>query len=83
MVSGKGAEIKVGNALLLSDIPLGSFMHNIEIRAGQEPGSRGSAGASVQLVAKDEKIRAGKTFFRRGKAYSFRMHGDNRTGQQC
>ena len=31
IVSGKGAEIKVGNALPLSEMPLGSFIHNIEL----------------------------------------------------
>ncbi len=55
VVSGRGAEIKVGNALPLSDIPLGSFMHNVEIRAGQGARLARSAGASIQLVAKDEK----------------------------
>jgi large subunit ribosomal protein L2 len=34
VVSGKGAEIKIGNAIPLSDIPLGTFIHNIELRPG-------------------------------------------------
>lgn len=55
VVSGKGAEIKVGNALPLNEIPLGTFIHNVELRPGQGAKLARSAGASVQLVAKDEK----------------------------
>lgn len=55
VVSGKGAEIKNGNALPLSEIPLGTFIHNVELREGQGAKLARSAGASVQLVAKDEK----------------------------
>jgi large subunit ribosomal protein L2 len=55
VVSGKGAEIKVGNALPLSDIPLGSFIHNIELRPGQGAKLVRSAGSSAQLIAKDEE----------------------------
>jgi len=55
VVSGKGAEIKVGNALPLNEMPLGTFIHNVEIKEGQGAKLARSAGASVQLVAKDEK----------------------------
>lgn len=55
VVSGKGVEIKIGNALPLSEIPLGSFIHNVELKEGQGAKIARSAGASVQLVAKDEK----------------------------
>ena len=54
VVSGKGAEIKVGNALPLSDIPLGTFIHNIELRPGQGAKMVRSAGSSAQLIAKEE-----------------------------
>lgn len=55
VVSGRGAEIKTGNALPLSDIPLGTFMHNIELNPGQGAKLVRSAGSSAQLIAKDEK----------------------------
>jgi large subunit ribosomal protein L2 len=54
VVSGTGAEIKPGNALPLSDIPLGAFIHNIELRPGQGGKMVRSAGSSAQLIAKDE-----------------------------
>ena len=53
VVSGTGAEIKPGNALPLSDIPLGAFIHNIELRPGQGGKMVRSAGSSAQLIAKD------------------------------
>ncbi|MEW6054483.1 MAG: 50S ribosomal protein L2 [Nitrospirota bacterium] len=55
LVSGKGAEIKTGNALSLNDMPLGTFIHNIELRPGEGAKLVRSAGASAQLIAKEEK----------------------------
>jgi large subunit ribosomal protein L2 len=54
IVSGKGAEIKTGNALPLSDIPLGTFIHNVELNPGQGAKLVRSAGTSAQMIAKDE-----------------------------
>ncbi len=55
VVSGSGAEIKIGNALPLRDMPLGTFIHNIELRPGEGAKLVRSAGSSAQLVAKEEK----------------------------
>lgn len=55
VISGRGAEIKIGNALPLSDMPLGTFIHNIELNPGQGAKMVRSAGGSAQLIAKDEK----------------------------
>jgi large subunit ribosomal protein L2 len=55
VVSGKGAEIKVGNALPLSDMPLGTFIHNIELRPREGAKLVRSAGTSAQLIAKEDK----------------------------
>ena len=55
ILSGKGAEIKIGNSLPLSDMPLGTFIHNIELRPGQGAKLVRSAGTSAQLIAKEEK----------------------------
>jgi large subunit ribosomal protein L2 len=51
--SGPGADIRTGNALPLSDIPLGTTVHNIELRAGKGGQMARSAGAGVQIVAKE------------------------------
>lgn len=55
VVSGRGAEIKIGNALPLSDMPLGTFLHNIELRPGEGARLVRSAGSSAQLIAKENK----------------------------
>lgn len=56
LVSGRSnVEIKTGNAMPLREMPLGTFMHNIELREGQGAKLARSAGASAQLVAKDER----------------------------
>jgi large subunit ribosomal protein L2 len=51
--SGENADIKIGNALPLSGIPLGSVIHNIELRPGEGGKMARSAGASAQLMAKE------------------------------
>ncbi len=55
VMSGPEAEIKTGNALPLRNMPLGTFIHNIELRPGQGGRLVRSAGAQAQLVAKDER----------------------------
>ena len=51
--SGHGADIKPGNALPLRFIPVGTIVHNVELRPGQGGKMGRSAGMAVQLVAKD------------------------------
>ncbi|HWK89968.1 MAG TPA: 50S ribosomal protein L2, partial [Longimicrobium sp.] len=50
---GSGADIRVGNALPLAEVPLGTTVHNVELRAGKGGQMARSAGASVQVVAKE------------------------------
>jgi large subunit ribosomal protein L2 len=51
--SGQGSDIKPGNALPLRYIPVGTTVHNVELRPGQGGKIGRSAGIAVQLVAKD------------------------------
>jgi large subunit ribosomal protein L2 len=53
VVSGPEAEARVGNALPLSRIPLGTQIHNIEMTAGRGGQIVRSAGSSAQLLAKE------------------------------
>jgi large subunit ribosomal protein L2 len=55
VMSGAGVEIKAGNAMPIRDIPLGAFIHNIELNPGGGAKLARSAGVSAQLVAKEEK----------------------------
>jgi large subunit ribosomal protein L2 len=51
--SGSGVEIKVGNAMKLKDVPLGSLIHNVELKPGKGGQLARSAGMSIQLAAKE------------------------------
>jgi large subunit ribosomal protein L2 len=52
--SGPNADIRPGNALPLANIPTGTLVHNVELKPGKGGQLARSAGAGVQLVAKDE-----------------------------
>ena len=53
VVSGPGSDIRIGNALPLGEIPLGTVVHNIELKAGQGGKMVRSAGNGAQVVAKE------------------------------
>ena len=53
--SGEGSEIKVGNALKLKDLPVGSVIHNVELKPGKGGQIGRSAGTAIQLSAKEGK----------------------------
>ncbi|MFN3704847.1 MAG: 50S ribosomal protein L2 [Thermoflexales bacterium] len=53
VISGPEVEAKVGNALPLANIPIGSLVHNIELRPGKGGQIVRSAGTSAQLLAKE------------------------------
>ena len=54
--SGENADIKVGNALKIKDIPLGTLIHNIELVPGRGGQLVRSAGNAAQLMAKEDKF---------------------------
>lgn len=56
VVSGKGSQPEIGNTLYLSEIPLGTIIHNIELNPGQGAKMARSAGSYAQLAAKDGKF---------------------------
>ena len=55
VVSGKEADIKVGNALPLENIPVGTVVHNIELQPGKGGEIARSAGASAQIMGREGK----------------------------
>lgn len=55
VVSGKDAAPNVGNAMFLSDIPLGTVIHNIELKPGKGGSIARGAGTYAQLNARDGK----------------------------
>ena len=56
VVSGKDADIRIGNALPLQNIPVGTVIHNIELHAGKGGQFTRSAGNAAQLTAKEGKF---------------------------
>ena len=66
IITGENADILVGNSLPLKNIPLGTMIHNIELRKGKGGQMARSAGASAQLLAKESgyaqiKLPSGET----------------------
>ncbi|RAM57783.1 50S ribosomal protein L2 [Candidatus Phytoplasma oryzae] len=55
IISGSQVDIRVGNTLPLKDIPLGTLVHNIELKPGRGGQLARSAGVSVQIVKKEDK----------------------------
>lgn len=55
VVSGTGIAPEIGNALPLSDIPLGTIVHNIELKPGKGAAIARSAGSYAQLLAREGK----------------------------
>jgi len=53
IISGPEAEIRPGNALPLANIPLGSNVHNVELKPGKGGQMGRSAGAEIQVMAKE------------------------------
>ena len=54
--AGKDADIKPGNALVLSDIPVGTVIHNVELYPGKGAQLVRSAGGAAQLMAKENGL---------------------------
>jgi large subunit ribosomal protein L2 len=54
VASGEGADIKPGNCMALKNIPLGTFIHNIEMKIGKGGQLVRAAGGYGQLMAKDK-----------------------------
>ena len=55
VVSGENVDIKVGNALPIMNIPVGTMIHNIELKPGKGGALARSAGASAQILGREGK----------------------------
>lgn len=56
IMAGENVEIKPGNAMPLGIVPLGSFVHNVEMKPGKGGQLARSAGTSAQVVAREDKF---------------------------
>jgi large subunit ribosomal protein L2 len=67
VVSGPGSDVRTGNAMPLKEVPLGTSVHNIELKIGKGGQMARSAGAFAQVVAKEGEyvtLRLGSTEMR-------------------
>jgi len=55
VMSGKDIAPEIGNTLFLSDLPMGTIIHNIELKPGKGAAMARSAGSYAQLIARDGK----------------------------
>ena len=55
IVSGEACDIKVGNAMMLMNIPVGTVVHNIELTLGKGAQIARSAGQSAQILGREDK----------------------------
>jgi len=55
ILSGENADIKLGNALPLKNIPVGTIIHNVELKPGRGGQLARSAGAEAQILGREEK----------------------------
>ena len=72
VLASENADIKPGNALPVSKIPVGTLIHNVEIKPGRGGQMVRSAGAYAQLMAKEGALRAGPSAFQRS---AYGSHG--------
>ena len=67
VTSGPGADVRTGNTMILKEVPLGTAVHNIELKIGKGGQMARSAGAFAQVVAKEGEyvtLRMGSTEMR-------------------
>ena len=56
VISGDAQDIKIGNAMMLQNMPIGTIVHNIELKPGRGGQMARSAGSSAQLMAKEGRF---------------------------
>ena len=77
-MNGPEAEVKLGNTLPMSKIPVGASIHNIEMKPGKGGQLVRSAGNVGQLMAKEGKYATVK-LLREMKTAAYRMQSNNRS----
>ena len=82
IISGPEADILVGNALPLRNIPPGTTIHNIELKPGKGAQMVRTAGGAAQLVAKEGEYALVKLPSGETRKVAAGLHGDNRTSRQ-
>ena len=82
LMSGAEAPVRVGNALPLERIPLGSTIHNLEVTLGRGAQLVRSAGAAAQLLAKEGDYAVIRMPSSGAEARAHPLHGHHRPGRK-
>ena len=82
IMSGPDADVKVGNALPLANIPVGSYIHNIELQPGRGGVLVRSAGVQAQLVAKEGEYGSVRMPSGEMRLIHIKLHGHAGTGRE-
>ena len=82
VVAGPSAEARIGNALPLANIPLGTTIHNIELVPGKGGQIVRSAGRVGPAARQGRRVRDGPSPVRRDAPRADALHGHRRPGQQ-
>ena len=82
MVSGERCDIKPGNAMPMSNIPVGTIIHNVEMKPGKGGQIARSAGNYVQLVGKDQGYAQLRLPSGEQRIVHAPLHGHHRRGVQ-
>jgi ribosomal protein L2, bacterial/organellar len=82
LMSGPAAEIRPGNALPLRNVPVGTVVHNVELKPGGGAKMARAAGTSVQLVAKEGELATLRLPSGEVRLVPDGLPGDGRRGRQ-
>ena len=82
VVAGAKVDVKPGNAMPMSSIPVGTIVHNIELKPGKGGQVARSAGGYAQIVGRDQGLHRDPPELRRTAPRSRHLHGDRRCGFQ-
>ena len=80
VVAGEHVDVKPGNAMPLGNMPVGTIVHNVEIKIGKGGQIARSAGTYAQIVGRDQRLRHPAAQLGRAAPGARPLHGDGRRG---
>jgi hypothetical protein len=80
VVAGRKTDVKPGNAMELGQMPVGTIVHNVEMKPGKGGQLARSAGTYVQVVGRDRGMVIGPPELGRAALHPLRLHGHGRRG---
>jgi large subunit ribosomal protein L2 len=82
VIAGKKVDVKPGNAMEIGQMPIGTIVHNVELKPGKGGQIARAAGTYVQVVGRDRGHGHRQAQFRRAALHPLGLHGDGRRSVQ-